>query len=292
MMNIRSYAWMAATVLMLGSCAKNESGDRTPERDKRIAIRTSIVQETTLMEVASRAPQLDDTGRGDFANGDRFSLLSVTPSGQHTALKYEVGSQGLYWRDLQTAPQDRSVDFAACYPEQELLDGKFVFDLEKTSDKDLLWAHRTGISVGTETPIDLTFTHAMHTLVLNFTVESTGLQSEEIQSTCTAESVCEVDLAAATLVSTGAPKASFTATGKKATFRIIPQKSSGVALKVTAGSAVKEFNLSEVATEYEMLESGKILTVNLKIKDGRIQFEGCDIAGWEDQGTVEGEIIM
>lgn len=35
------------------------------------------------------------------------------------------------------AEQDKSVDFAACYPECEVVGGKFTFDLETASDTDL-----------------------------------------------------------------------------------------------------------------------------------------------------------
>lgn len=289
-MKIVSLAMMSAAVLATVGCDKSNSDNRYPVTDRKFSIHASIAAEKSVSDT-SRAPQLDETGSGNFVDGDRFTLHALTPSGQRTVLEYEVGSEGLYWRDLKMDPSDMSADFAACYPPQEPVDGTFRFDLGTASDKDLLWARRTNVPVGVEGSVELTFEHAMHTLVINFTGDS-SLASEQIVSTCTAKSACTVNLETRTLLAEDSPKTDFTASGSKATFLLVPQKCSDVSLKVTAGKAETEFKLSDKVKDFESLESGKILTLNLEIKDGSIRFNGCTISGWGNQGTVEGEIIM
>lgn len=63
-------------------------------------------------------------------------------------------------------------------------------------------------------------------------------------------------------------------------------------LEIRAGEDVKELALRDVVTAIDELESGKQLTLNLTIKDGRQQLEDAIISGWGDQGTVSGDVIM
>ena len=63
-------------------------------------------------------------------------------------------------------------------------------------------------------------------------------------------------------------------------------------LEIRAGEDVKELALRGVVTAIGELESGKQLTLNLTIKDGRLQREDAIISGWGDQGTVSGDVIM
>lgn len=190
------------------------------------------------------------------------------------------------------AEQDKSVDFAACYPECEVVGGKFTFDLETASDTDLLWAHTKGVAVWTEAPVELTFEHVMHSLVFNSSTNSDEIALDQIKTECTAKSTCEVDLANGAIDNSSSRKATFSQTGAKAVFRIVPQRSSDVAIKISAGESEKTFNLSDVVSEHDNLEGGKILTVNLTVKDGKITVDGSSIVGWGDQGSVDDEIIL
>lgn len=40
------------------------------------------------------------------------------------------------------------------------------------------------------------------------------------------------------------------------------------------------------------LEGGKQLTVELRVSQGKIELGNVSISGWENQGTIGGEIIM
>ena len=107
------------------------------------------------------------------------------------------------------AEQDKSVDFAACYPECEVVGGKFTFDLETASDTDLLWAHTKGVAVWTEVPVELAFEHVMHSLVFNFSTNSDEIALDQIKTECTAKSTCEVDLANGAIDNSSSRKATF-----------------------------------------------------------------------------------
>lgn len=290
-MKVQYFALAAMSLALAASCEK-ESNDTRHDRpeSQEIVLRTSIIGETNASD-QTRAPQLSDNGQGNFADGDIFTLQVSAPSGQTTLFDYEVGTTALYWQDIKLNETDKSVDFHACYPKQSLSSGKFTFNLESASNKDLLWAHKKGVAVATETPVELDFEHAMHRLVINFNSDS-HLSSDQYSTVCTAKSTCEVDLVAGTLNTTASSKASFTETGTKAVFLLVPQKTSDVTLRITAGAETKEIPLNTIATSIDELKGGMQLTVNLKVKDGSIQFDGTTISAWGEQGTVEGEIIM
>ena len=284
------YTLVMAIIFASSSCQKNDDGALPVESDKEIDVRTSIVKGNTMSNTI-RKPQLNDDGSGHFSEGDIITLHVVSKSGVATTVDYGVGVSKLYWNDVSLNPDDYSVDFSACYPEQNLIDGKFLFDLETTSKKDLLWAHRKGVPIGTETSVDMMFSHVMHHLVINFTTQS-DIDVNQIQTVCTAKSTSEIDLVAGTLDNNNSRKADFTETGKKATFTIIPQDVSDVVLHITVGQMQKVFSLDELVTKFDKLESGMQLTVNLMVKDGSIVLHGSSIVPWGDQGTVEGEIVM
>lgn len=286
----KTYYILAATaILAAGGCHKGN--DDTPAAiDKRIEICTSIAGETNASS-ATRAPQLDINGSGNFASGDRITLHVVSPSGQTTSLKYGIGVSKLYWKDISLNPEDANVDFSACYPEQELIDGKFTFDIEAAEDKDLLLARSKDITVESEEAVDLLFKHVMHRLVINFSTQS-DIEIDQITTVCTAKSTCQIDLNSLSLDSSASQKADFSATGKNAEFMIVPQKTSDIDLLVTVGQMSKKFTLSDLVANHENLESGMQFTVNIKVKDGSIVLEGSSIVQWGNQGTVDGEIIL
>ena len=131
----------------------------------------------------------------------------------------------------------------------------------------------------------------MHRLVINYSTQS-DIKVDDITTVCTAKSTCRVDLHTQTLDSSASGKADFTASGRSARFMIVPQMVSDIELHVTVDQMSKKFALSELITGHDGLESGKQLTVNIKVRDGKIVLEGSSIVQWGDQGTVEGDIIL
>ena len=287
-----AYILVAMVFPFLNAC---NGGTSTPEpdpapgdngsTDTRISISASI-------DARTKAPQLGGDGSGSFAAGDIFTLHLANRVPQSTTYDYKVGETSLFWEDLPLASDDGLIDFYACYPKQMLSDGTFTFDLESAADHDLLLATTKGIRSGTEEPVELRFHHAMHRLVVNFTSDQSYVSADEIQITCTAKSSCKVNLLDGTLDNTSARTASFTEVGRTASFLIVPQSTSDVMLEIRAGEDVKELALRDVVTTGDDLESGKQLTLNLAIKDGRLQLKDAIISGWGDQGTVSDDVIM
>ncbi|HJA98172.1 MAG TPA: fimbrillin family protein [Candidatus Alistipes avicola] len=276
------FALMA--MLLMGGCSKDKVTSTT---DKKISIQTTIEEPANI-----GSPSLNEDGSGNFAPGDTFSLLVFAPDASASQCNYQIGQTTLLWNDLQLNSDAQTVTFSACYPIQALNEGKFAFDLKTAEEKDLLWAYKSGITVGTEAPITLTFKHAMHRLVVRFT-EDSEIAVDQIQTNCTAKSSCTVDLMTGTLDNSSSDKATFTENGDEAVFLIVPQQPADVSLEVTAGASSKTFSLGDLASQYEELEGGKQLTVNLTIKEGKITIDGFSIEGWGDQGTIDGgEIIM
>ena len=152
-------------------------------------------------------------------------------------------------------------------------------------------ASARGVKVGSELPVALHFRHAMHRLVVKYTVEDASVDASAIETSCTARNSCTVDLAANSL-ECGSTEESFSARGGQVTLLLVPQAADGVALDIRAGSLSKQCTLSQLDACPAMLEGGKELTVNLTIRDGVILFDGLTIEGCGSQGTIEDEISL
>lgn len=285
-MKTRFYLMALLAIAGVSSCKKSQ-GPGTTRPEAAININTSI-------DALTKAPQLDGDGKGSFSRGDVFTLtVSSGKSSENQKFDYTVGASQLYWKDVTVAPSDGKLVFSACYPRQTLSDGVFVFDLANADYKDLLLSRTAGIELGTESTVVLPFRHAMHRLVLNYTVEGDiELPDDGIETSCNAISSCTIDLLSGTLEVNPSAKASFTANGKSVEFILIPQNASEVSFEVKAGDIDRTFTLDELDQKVTSLEGGHKLTVNMVIKDGKIIFGDSAIEGWGDQGTVGGEIIL
>ena len=285
-MNSKLFVILAvAAASGFAGCRKGE--DKTPVSNERINIVAGIDP------IVTRTPQLGSDGSGVFADGDSFSLLAFGASGKSTLVDYAVNKSQLYWKDVQSSAADGKISFAACYPVQNIDGGSFAFDLAAAADKDLLMASVGDVTVGTSDKVSLRFRHAMHRLVINYTVdESASVSASEIETSCTAKSSCRVDLVAGSVDSSAASKSQFAANGGSVSFLLVPQACSDVEVTVKAGELSTTFTVDEKADACDMLEGGKQLTLSLTVKADRIEIGDIVIDGWGDQGTVEGEIIM
>lgn len=263
------------------SCNKSDKTPGTPVPEGKINIATSI-------EGLSKSPVLDDNGKGSFSNGDTFTLLVTNSEGESSAFSYTVGTTDLYWKDITIPAGNGQYGFSACYPSVETGNGTFTFDLTAASDKDLLIAGVQGIEAETENPVNLTFRHAMHRLVVTFSSDS---ELKDVTTVCSAISSCQVNLPEGT-IEAGSAKSEFTESGTEATFLLVPQNTSEVTLDVTIDGNTSSFQLNELKPDLEMLEGGMQLTVELTVKDSKITVGNIAIEGWGDQGTAEGEIIL
>ena len=128
------FVFMTIAVLFLNGCS-NDSDVLIP--DKKIGLKTSIAAETIM-----KTSGLNEDGSGNFMDGDIFTFHVSTLGGQMTVVDYKVGHTELYWKNISMNADDQTVNFAACYPKQNIINGQFTFDLEKAEDKDLLLAYK------------------------------------------------------------------------------------------------------------------------------------------------------
>lgn len=268
-------------------CEKNdpngESGTPATPGDSRISFTTSIA--------ATRAPQLDEDGSGMFSADDIFTLYAYDAAGHAFVTDYTVGSSELYWRDLTFADEGGKVSFAACYPQQQLSDGSFGFTIRQTAGDDLLIASAEDVAVGTGKNVPLLFRHAMHRLNVKISVKDPEVEASKIETFCTGYYTCTVDLAA-DRIERGDSKKEFSAEGTEMSFYLVPQAAEEVSLRVKVGEIERQWTIQGLDPTCGTLEGGKVLTVTLTIQDGTIRFDGMTIGAWEDQGSIDGEIIL
>lgn len=275
------YLMIITLCASLISC-KKDSGNK--DNNGKVNIRTSIESEATV-----KSPALDSDGSGNFTDGDTFTLYVSQNGTELNIFDYTVGSTELFWNEINA--KGNKVAFSAFYPKQESTDGKFTFDLSQVTDKDLLVAVKTDITPDTEDIIDLKFRHAMHKLNITFKTEESDIDLNNIRTTCTAKSACEINMPDAGMEIID-KTSEFEANGSKVSFMLVPQATSGVSLGINAGNIEKTLTVNEIKPDLDKLESGMQLNIELTIKNGKIEISNASIQGWEDQGTVEGEIII
>lgn len=278
--------WMLLPALALAACDKEDNAGTMPA-DGRIEIVTGV-------EALARAPQLDDTGAGNFRTGDTFTL-TVSSNGKSVQKDYTVGSTTLYWQDLGV--EGDKVTFAGCYPNHEGADAStFEFDIKNTLDADLLLAPAVEAEKGAKS-VTIPFRHAMHKLVVKYVADetyATGTLSG-ISTTLRAHTICSVDMAKGAVVENLAKTpADYTAkSGENVSWLLVPQNRESVKLTVTLDGQSREFTLPETTVEGQpltTLDGGKMLSVTLRVSKNGITLEGTTIGKWEDQGSIDGEI--
>lgn len=280
--------WMLLPALALAACDKDDNAGTMPA-DGRIEIVTGV-------EALTRAPQLDDTGAGNFRTGDTFTL-SVSSNGKSVQKAYTVGSTTLYWQDL--GAEGDKASFAGCYPNHTGNGGTtFEFDVRSALDADLLLAPAVEVAKGTKS-VTMPFRHAMHKLVVKYVSDGTYVTGalSGISTTLHAHTVCTVDMAKGAVAENSAktPADYTTKNGETVSWLVVPQNKDGVKLIVTLDGQSREFTLPETTTEGKpltTLDGGKELTLTMTVGKDGINFSGMDIGGWGNQGSAEGEIIL
>lgn len=253
--------------------------------------------------VSSRAPQLGEDGSGHFQAGDEIYLTACgSVAGGWYAGGYVLDKSKLYWGDLPVGRDEEAV-FTACYPLPDKVEGtSFTFDILNVAYSDLLMANQVKVRYGMS--VNLTFRHVMHKLSIKYVPGNGGLSEAELQNittTCKGNTVCSIDLKAANVMdgSASSPGTYGTHTGSGVSFLLVPQKASEVtlALSLTDGR-VLEKTLSEwcVNNPVISLESGKELKLVFEVTSDdtgdNVQLVASQISGWEEQGSVEDEIII
>lgn len=247
----------------------------------------NIVPSISSEEIV-RSPMLDEYGKGNFVDGDILSLVVSNPEKNYFMDDYIVGVSDFRWNDLNISSSNGRVCFSACYPKQEIKNGKFIFDMATSKEKDLLLAHTENVVVDSSESVYLNFMHAMHKLVILYSTD----EDLNISTQCTALSVCEVDMIENSLKVRDNEEITTTKVGKDVSFLVVPQRTSDITLNIEYGNKSKTYNLNELIKDYEILQGGKRFTLNLNIKNGDIQIENPVIGNWGEQGSVNDDLIM
>ena len=92
------YYLLFTTVLTgIGACNKSNE-PATDNIEKKINLSTSIIN----AEIA-KSPVLDEEDKGNFSNGDIFSLVVANADNKYNSFDFTVGTTQLYWKDIDIA---------------------------------------------------------------------------------------------------------------------------------------------------------------------------------------------
>lgn len=286
-LNMKKMICVLLPALMLVSCSKD--GEGRDNYEGQIEIVTGI-------KALTRSPELDSTGAGNFRTGDVFTL-TVSDNIRQVRRRYEVGTTALYWQEFGNMGEP--ISFAGCYPVYEPDDdGCFKFEAAKTPAEDLLLAKAVQVAKGSAKVL-LPFRHALHKLVVKYV--SDGSYADEalngVETTLLANASCLVNSVKGEIENNSATgKATYPVlTGKEVSCLLVPQNKDDVSLTIKFAGKTHSYTLPGKTNEGQVLtelESGKMLTVTLRITGDGILFEDMDIGQWEQQGSIEGSIEM
>lgn len=306
------------TTLALAACHNDDlpGGNTLPEGAVHITADIEGVQ--------TRAPQLDADGAGSFEPADEWGMYTFTrdatsPTYSNQNIAYRAGnSNPLYWKDLS---ETEAVTFSAHYPRitntmPDIDDPAAYLYMPQAWNHtdDLLHATATASQGKT---VALTFKHLMHRLVINLAagdgMEGADLSSALINSaakdgyTPTMFANVEVNLLTGAVTygkATGSVMLSNGSNGN-ADWIVAPQDLTAGAewLKITIGEDVwyyhvpADLNPAEPGNQTR-LESGKQLTLNLKLKKNsgtgntEVELTGSNISGWNTQPEITDEVVI
>ena len=290
-------ATLAATLALAG-CSKNDEPDG-PTR-AAVNIRTSIGGTTDAGSFGSRAA-IGADGSGNFEAGDVLGLYATAGTTAKLANSaYTVGSTALWWDELSMTDP---VAFAAYYPKAEAITdpAATIFNAATATNKDLLLATPVTASKGED--VALAFRHAMHRLTVNLSTDIDGWNLATAQvSLAGMNASATVNITAGT-VTPGEADATDgdygTKTGASTTFVVAPQKVTADAdwIQITMDGKQYVYKVPASITlpgggtaPLTALESGKTLTLNLALTRSSVTLTCGDIAAWDTQATIDGEI--
>ena len=309
---------LSLAVLALSACTNDDlpGGNTLPEGAVHITAGIEGVQ--------TSAPQLDANGAGSFESTDMWGMYTFTgdaasPAYSNQNIAYRAdNSNPLKWKDLS---ETEAVTFSAHYPRitgtmPDIDDpAAYMYMPQAWNHTDDL-LHATATASKGET-VALTFKHLMHRLVVNLAagdgMEGADLSSALINSaakdgyTPTMFANVEVNLLTGAVTygkATGSVMLSNGSNGN-ADWIVAPQDLTAGAewLKITIGEDVwyyhvpADLNPAEPGNQTR-LESGKQLTLNLKLKknsgtgDTEVELTGSNISGWDTQPEITDEVVI
>lgn len=282
---------LALASVLAVSCKKSDEPVVPVTGNDKINITTNVLPQ-------SKSPELDADGKGNFVNGDIFSIVV---SGENVAAKsidFTVGTTLLTWSGLTLADNVKEVNFSAFYPKYDLSsDGTFKFNVAEAEYKDLLLSESQKVTVGSESPVNLTFKHATHKLNIVYTSDFyTADELAAMQTVCSAKNTCVVNAVSGTVKETLSENSDFSADGASVSYLLVPQATEGVELSIKIGQLSKSYNLKDLLAQMgnsqEELMGGKKIDISLKVSKDMVTVENVVIGAWEDQTTASGEVVI
>ena len=311
------FTFLVLATLALTACHNDDlpGGNTLPEGAVHITAGIEGVQ--------TRAPQLDADGAGSFEPADEWGMYTFTgdatsPTYSNQNIAYRAGnSNPLYWKDLS---ETEAVTFSAHYPRitntmPDIDDPAAYLYMPQAWNHtdDLLHATATASQGKT---VALTFKHLMHRLVINLAagdgMTGTNLSSALINSVAkngapTMFASVEVNLLTGVVNYDRVDGSVILSNegGTNADWKVAPQDLTAGAewLRITVGEDVwyyhvpADLNTAEPGNQTR-LESGKQLTLNLKLKkksgtgDTEVELTGSNISGWDTQPEITDEVVI
>lgn len=283
------FVCMAALVL---SACSNEEVSGTSKSELNII---------STINPLKRAPQLDESGAGSFKSGDKNTLFFQSAENQHLlTFSYTYGEK-YYWMDLQLPQDTKNCKISACYPEVTASSpASFAWDVVKEkSNSDLLLAAPASAKTDSSTPVRLTFTHAMHKLVVELVADGTSISQEDLaQAELSCNNfmpVANVNLLEGKAVSASGSLAKLDAVGAKSSFIIPAQAVGSIEINVKLGDRTASYKLSNCQVKKQPLTellSGQSFKLKIQVSKNSFTIVGQNIAGWGNQGEFEDSIII
>ena len=277
------------SVLMFAAC----SNEDMPETRSEFKVVSSILPLT-------RAPQLDQNGAGHFVNGDKNTVFFQSQE-QQNLLKftYTYGDK-YYWQDLGLPANEKSVKVSACYPAVDVLEpAAYEWNVLSQADSDLLVAAPVAANTESSEPVSLSFTHALHKLVVELQADGTTMQSGDLKdaeiSVNNFMPVAVVNFLSGKATSAKGELSKMAKKGTSAAFIVPAQAVGTMQIIVKLGNREAKYDLSSCQVSGQPLQnllSGQSFKLKIKVSKSSFSIVGQNISGWGSQGESEGTIII
>lgn len=277
------------SVLMFAAC----SNEDMPETRSEFKVDASILPLT-------RAPQLDQNGAGKFENGDKNSVFFQSQDQQHLlTFSYTYGEK-YFWQDLGLPAEVKDLKLSACYPTVVAENpASFEWNVIGKDNSDLLVAAPASANTASSDPVSLSFTHAMHKLVVELQADGTSMQAEDLNaaevSVNNFQPIAVMNLLTAQATSAKGDLSKLTVKNPKASFIIPAQAVGSMEIVVKLGNREAKYDLSSCKVSGQPLTSllsGKSFKLTIKVSKNSFTIVGQNISGWGNQGESEGTIII
>ena len=278
------------SVLLVVACSNEElSENATPE----FKIVSSITPVT-------RTPQLNSDGSGRFEKGDVNTLFFHDKEELLHTFDYSNG-QRYYWSDLNLPATLTHCYLSATYPQVSTsTPSHFSWDVLKNyPTSDFLVAIPVEININSGSPIRLSFSHVLHRLSVELTSGEPNVTDDILQQGEIVvrhfQPVAILDLLAGKAVSASGNLAELNANGKQTTFIIPAQNVGSAEVVIRLNERQHVFRLADLqlnGMDLKNLESGKTLTLKIKVSKSSFTIVGQTISGWGSQGEFEDSIII